>query len=568
MDNLKLKDNRLVTLSSLVACVISLVVSAASAEGQVVLVSEKLRTTRSTGKAKVKPKAKTYATPTPLAKTEVNPAPLARTEVNPAPASTPQPNSSRTPLTKILNFAIVAPSLLKKAETPNAAPGQAASKPAIPAESASNTTAPNVAASNPSTTAEAASNTPPPNVTAPNQATPAEVASSKVTPTEAAPRPATLSEVASSVAARNVAAPKPSTPSEAASSVTAPNATAPKPDTPSEPASNQTAAKAASPNTIAPKAVAPSRLFSYGFEVITGDARGKVIGRRAEQARYMTEGLNGGVLLDMVEVPGGMFLMGIPQEEVDQVKKEQVRGTDKELRERLLERVPWEAPQHKVALPGFFMSKHEITQAQWRAVASLPKVKRDLMSDPSEFKGGELPVDSVSWEDAVEFCERLSRATGRRYRLPTEAEWEYACRAGSSTSFHFGDTVTPAWANYRGKHPYALGPKGENREQTVTVGSLGMPNAFGLYDMHGNVWEWCLDSWHTNYISSPADGRSWEEDGISYLKVLRGGAWDSPAGECRASSRNRLTSSLRLNNAGFRVVTEAVSDVKVAQLSQ
>lgn len=308
-------------------------------------------------------------------------------------------------------------------------------------------------------------------------------------------------------------------------------------------------------------------LLGYEFDVVKSDKRGKVTEMRKEQARYFTEVLDGRVALEMTEIPGGMFSMGIAAEEIEQIKKEHGRGINKEVKEQLLERLRWETPEHVVKLPAFFMSKFEVTQAQWRAVASLPKVKRDLMSDPSHFKGSARPVEQVSWEDAMEFCERLSQLTGRKYRLPTEAEWEYAARAGTPWPFHFGATANAAWVNYHGKYPYASASKGANREQTIAVGSLGLANAFGLYDMHGNVWEWCLDSWHDNYLMSPADGRSWEEDGISYLKVLRGGAWDSSAGESRVSSRNRITSSLRLNNAGFRVVAESPSNEKAAELS-
>jgi formylglycine-generating enzyme required for sulfatase activity len=308
-------------------------------------------------------------------------------------------------------------------------------------------------------------------------------------------------------------------------------------------------------------------LLGYEFDVVTSDKQGKVAEMRKEQARYFAEALSGGIILEMTEIPGGMFLMGSTEEEIEQVKRGLGRGMEKEVKEQLIERLRWETPQHVVKLPTFYMSKFEVTQAQWRAVASLPKVKRELMSDPSYFKGGARPVEQVSWEDAVEFCERLSRATGRKYRLPTEAEWEYAARAGTPWPFHFGATVTAAWANYHGKYPFAAASKGANREQTVAVGSLGIANAFGLYDMHGNVWEWCLDSWHDSYFSSPADGRSWEEDGVSYLKVLRGGAWDSSAGESRVSSRNRITSSLRLNNAGFRIVAESPGNEKATDLS-
>jgi formylglycine-generating enzyme required for sulfatase activity len=299
------------------------------------------------------------------------------------------------------------------------------------------------------------------------------------------------------------------------------------------------------------------KLLSYDFEVLTADDRGRIVGRRMETARYYYEELSGGVQLDMVEVPGGTFMMGSLAPEIEGLKKEYVRGIEREIKDALLRRLPWEAPQHMVKIPAFYLGKFEVTQAQWRAVASLPKVKRDLVSDPSHFKGGNRPVENISWEDAIEFCERLSRATGRRYRLPTEAEWEYACRAGTNTPFNFGDAIKSDWANYHGKHTYATSPKGVFREQTVVVGSLGIGNAFGLYDMHGNVWEWCSDTWHDNYNSAPEDGRAWEYGELKYLKIIRGGSWDSSAGECRSNARNRMTASIQLNSIGFRVVTEA-----------
>jgi formylglycine-generating enzyme required for sulfatase activity len=257
-----------------------------------------------------------------------------------------------------------------------------------------------------------------------------------------------------------------------------------------------------------------------------------------------------------VEIPGGTFMMGSVASEIEVLKKEYVRGIEREIKDALVRRLSWEGPQHMVKIPAFYLSKFEVTQAQWRAVASLPKVKRDLVSDPSHFKGSNRPVENISWDDAVEFCERLSRATGRRYRLPTEAEWEYACRAGTNTPFNVGDAIKTEWANYHGKHTYASSPKGVYREQTVIVGSLGIGNAFGLYDMHGNVWEWCSDTWHDNYNTAPDDGKPRENGDLKYLRVIRGGSWDSSAGECRSNARNRMTASIQLNSIGFRVVTE------------
>ena len=300
------------------------------------------------------------------------------------------------------------------------------------------------------------------------------------------------------------------------------------------------------------------KLLNYEFDVLTADSRGRIIERRAESARYFNEELSGGVLLEMVEIPGGTYLMGSLGTTAETAKREYVRGMDKVIKDALVRRLQWETPQHLVKIQGFYMSKFEVTQAQWRAVASLPKISRDLMSDPSHFKGGNRPVEKVSWEEAMEFCERLSRATGRRYRLPTEAEWEYACRSGTNTPFNLGESLKPDWANYHGKQTYGSSPRGPNRQQTLPVGSLGVANAFGLYDMHGNVWEWCLDTWHDSYADGPDDGRSWESNGILYLKILRGGSWDSSAAECRSSSRYKMTSSMHLNYVGFRVVADVL----------
>ena len=176
-----------------------------------------------------------------------------------------------------------------------------------------------------------------------------------------------------------------------------------------------------------------------------------------------------------------------------------------------------ESPQHRVTVSTFFISRYPVTQAQWQAIASLDKVDIDLKADPSRFKGDNRPVEQVNWYDAVEFCARLSRETGREYILPSEAEWEYACRAGTTTPFHFGETITTDLANYNGNYTYGSGPKGVYREETTPVGSFS-PNAFGLSDMHGNVWEWCEDNWHNNYEGAPTDGSAWLEKMIIVLK--------------------------------------------------
>ncbi|GAA6620074.1 SUMF1/EgtB/PvdO family nonheme iron enzyme [Scytonema sp. NUACC26] len=266
------------------------------------------------------------------------------------------------------------------------------------------------------------------------------------------------------------------------------------------------------------------------------------INRTSRRAEFFTEDLGNGVLLEMVAIPRGQFLMGSPESE--------------------LERYDTESPQHTVTIQPFFMGKYPITQAQWQAVANLPKVEVDLKPDPSHFKGAKRPVEQVSWDDAIEFCARLSQKTGKNYRLPSEAEWEYACRAGTTTPFHFGETITTDLANYRGTdwtyegtvYPgnYGQGSKGEYREQTTDVGK-SLPNAFGLYDMHGNIWEWCQDAWHDNYESAPTDGTAWMKDNDNHLRLLCGGLWYGDPKICRSAHCNWNLRVDRNLHVGFRV---------------
>jgi formylglycine-generating enzyme required for sulfatase activity len=178
-------------------------------------------------------------------------------------------------------------------------------------------------------------------------------------------------------------------------------------------------------------------------------------------------------------------------------------------------------------------------------------------NNPSHFKGDDkLPVENVSWLDAVDFCRKLSQKTGRTYRLPSEAEWEYACRAGTTTPFAFGETITPEVVNYDGNFPYGGAAKGEYRQKTTPVGAFP-PNRFGVYDMHGNVWEWCLDEWVDNYNGAPTDGSARgnihsRDENIN--RLLRGGSWNNNASNCRSANRNYNAASNRNNNIGFRVV--------------
>jgi formylglycine-generating enzyme required for sulfatase activity len=265
--------------------------------------------------------------------------------------------------------------------------------------------------------------------------------------------------------------------------------------------------------------------------------------------------------LTLVQIPAGRFLMGSPPDEP--------------------ERLDNEGPQHEVELESFFMGQTPITQAQWREVAGWQERPgeswgRELKPNPSSFKSrddrgkagllaGEFstddcPVERVSWDDAIEFCNRLSQRTGRTYTLPSEAQWEYACRAGTSTPFHFGETMTTELANYNGRYPYPNGPKGECRDQTTPVGMFPA-NAWGLQDMPGNVWEWCQDHWHGTYVGAPVDGSAWlDDEGLNAAKdskkerLLRGGSWIDIPRYCRSAFRNHDQPDDASFNVGFRVV--------------
>jgi len=249
----------------------------------------------------------------------------------------------------------------------------------------------------------------------------------------------------------------------------------------------------------------------------------------------------GDLPLTLILIPGGTFQMGSPGEEGD---------------------FDDEKPQHSVMVPAFFMGRYPITQAQWAAVAALPQSKIPLEIDPSRFKANNRPVEQVSWDDAVEFCERLAIHSQRPYRLPSEAEWEYACRAETTTPFHFGETLSAEVANYDWKETYGTrGIAGEPANETTPVDQFKIANRFGICDLHGNVWEWCQDDWHGNYDGAPDDGSAWtkdistteEQDTSTARRVVRGGSWvDSPR-NCRSAYRLRPARVDRNCYIGFRV---------------
>ena len=221
-----------------------------------------------------------------------------------------------------------------------------------------------------------------------------------------------------------------------------------------------------------------------------------------------------------------------------------------------------ERPQHPVQVSQFLMGRYPVTQEQWRVVAGYEQVAKELKSDPYpqssyRFKvdKDKLPVQNVLWEDAEEFCQRLSVKTGKDYHLPSEVQWEYACRAGTTTPFHFGEIITTDLANYNGQFTYNNSPKGEERRVTTEVGSFPA-NAWGLHDMHGNVWEWCADDWHENYTDAPSDGSPWlkntENDRKGLDKLLRGGSVCDDPRLCRSAYRFHSTRAFH-SDVGFRV---------------
>jgi formylglycine-generating enzyme required for sulfatase activity len=248
----------------------------------------------------------------------------------------------------------------------------------------------------------------------------------------------------------------------------------------------------------------------FEFDVITVNERGEEIKKERGQAYQYVEDLGGGVTLEMAYIPGGTFQMGSPETE---------EGRDES-----------ESPHHEVMVMPFYMGKYPVTQEQWEVM---------MENNPSNFKGVKRPVETVSWDDAVEFCKRLSESTDKTYRLPSEAEWEYACRARTTTPFYFGVTITPELANYDNKY-----------NGTTEVGKFP-PNAFGLYNMHGNVWEWCADPWHYKYEGAPSDSRVWK--GGESHRVIRGGGWVNVAPFVRCAFRDYTALDSRDTDIGFRL---------------
>jgi formylglycine-generating enzyme required for sulfatase activity/uncharacterized caspase-like protein len=287
-------------------------------------------------------------------------------------------------------------------------------------------------------------------------------------------------------------------------------------------------------------------LQTISFDVTSVDEKGARTPPSKYTATAFAETLGSNAKLDMVSIPGGGFTMGSPPDEP--------------------ERRANEGPQHYVTLASFFIGARPVTQAQWAAVvlAHPNRVHSDLDPKPSFFRDVDLPVESIAWNDAEEFCLRLAEVTGRPYRMPSEAEWEYACRAGTATPFNVGPTITPDLANYcgtggavcgessgksiasvvydgvtYGSGAYGQGPVGAFRATTTRPGTFP-PNRFGLYDMHGNVWEYCLDKATGDYASAPLDGTPNLSGQKDSPRILRGGSWSHNPAICRSAYRDSI----------------------------
>ena len=268
----------------------------------------------------------------------------------------------------------------------------------------------------------------------------------------------------------------------------------------------------------------PLELFSCESVQVRRD--GRVESYHEHQIRYFREYIGGNFWhrqhLELVKIPGGNFVMGASASENKHTEREQ--------------------PQHRVEIQPFYFGRYPITQAQYQLL---------LGENSAHFRGAEHPIENVNYYQAIEFCEILAKKTGRAYRLPSEAEWEYACRSGTTTPFHCGAAMMADLANLDGREGYNRSPESEYRQTTTPVG-LFPPNAFGLYDMHGNVLEWCSDNWQETYHKAPNHGKPWLDGDPNYHPV-RGGSWDTPPRSCRSASRCPMSAFYCDRSIGFRV---------------
>jgi formylglycine-generating enzyme required for sulfatase activity len=265
---------------------------------------------------------------------------------------------------------------------------------------------------------------------------------------------------------------------------------------------------------------------SFTFTPVIVDSNGIVQPTSPQENRLIVEKLSTDVNLTMIYVPDGQFIMGSSNN---------------------LER-----PQHRVHLSSFHIGKYPITQLQWRIVCeTVPAIDLELNPRPAYFVGDDLPIENINWYQAKEFCKRLSKLTGKTYRLPSESEWEYSCRAGTHTLYNCGDKLTIEVANF---NMGSLADAVNGGQQKTNPVGMFPPNPWGIHDLHGNVWEWCEDIWHENYLNAPNDGAPWVDGGKNDHRVLRGGSWFNNAWNCRTTNRNWVKPDIQSWLYGFRVV--------------
>jgi formylglycine-generating enzyme required for sulfatase activity len=283
--------------------------------------------------------------------------------------------------------------------------------------------------------------------------------------------------------------------------------------------------------TTATSQARDAALHPFAFDVVTLDESGRGTARRRGSAQQVVEDLGNGVALEMVHIPGGTFVMGAPEHEADSPDEER--------------------PQHRVTVPLFYLGKYAVTIEQWVAVTGASPDGMKIV-DETFTASRRQPVVRVSYDEAEAFCSRLAQTAGRAYRLPTEAEWEYACRAGTTTALHIGDVVDSYAANFNGLSPYGAGRGGPFHRTTVRVGEYPA-NKFGLFDMHGNVMEWCSDWYAADYYKdSPKEDPRGPEAGTD--KATRGGSWSNSGKACRSAVRTKLAPGSSHYGLGFRVV--------------
>jgi formylglycine-generating enzyme required for sulfatase activity len=289
----------------------------------------------------------------------------------------------------------------------------------------------------------------------------------------------------------------------------------------------------------------PNVLREFQFEVVKL-FREEIVSRETKTGSYFIEPLGSGVKpLELVAISGGEFMMGSDERDREQ-------------------------PKHKVTLQPFFISRYPITESQWQVVSEYPSINRDINVRPNSSRDGRknFPIEWISWDEAQEFCNRLSARSGRNYFLPSESQWEYACRAGSTTSYHYSQRPIPHLFNCRSGCVTSDGISCLPLKSTSEVG-LFPPNNWGLHDMHGNVWEWCEDDWHKDYEQAPNDGTAWVEEDREDKRVIRGGAWNQEDERCSSSYRayyslsDHVLSLTRKADRGPRMETGTVIGFRI-----